>query len=89
MHSKNLIVKLIEQGDNQSTQFNSQAIANTLNALSKWGVLDNQEFEDSRSAFKNLIVKLIEQGDNQSTQFNSQAIANILNALSKWDIKQT
>ena len=59
---KALIIKLIEQGDNQSTQFNSQEIANILNALSKLGVLDNQEFEDSKSTFKNLIIKLKEKG---------------------------
>ncbi len=83
---KALIYKLVEQGIQSSTQFNSQDIANTLNALSKWDVLDNQEFEDSKDKFKTLIVKLIAQGNTISTQFNSQAIASTFNALSKWNV---
>ncbi|OAM05706.1 MAG: hypothetical protein TV41_05785 [Wolbachia endosymbiont of Dactylopius coccus] len=82
---KNLIVKLAEKGNEISKKFNSQYIANTLNALSKWDVFGNK-WNGDQQELKDLIIKLVDQGIQSSTQFNSQAIANTLNALSKWDV---
>ncbi len=86
---KNLIVKLAEKGNEISKKFNSQAIANTLNALSKWDVFGNKWNGDQPKKLKDLIIKLVEQGNQTTDKFNSQEIANTLNALSKLDVLDT
>ncbi|WP_341817236.1 DUF1601 domain-containing protein [Wolbachia endosymbiont (group A) of Agelastica alni] len=83
---KTLIYKLVEQGIQSSTQFNSQAIANTLNALSKWDVLNTEIQQGSKEKCKTLIYKLVQQGNKIFEDSNSQEIANTLNSLSKFDI---
>lgn len=83
---KSLIVNLAKQGKAIYTEFNSQEIANTLNALSKWDVLNTEIQPGSKEKCKTLIYKLVEKGIQSSTQFNSQDIANTFDALYKFGI---
>jgi len=94
---KSFVVNLIDQGNQTNENFSSWDIANILNALSKWNVLDSNKWAgkvevttnnkpeqiDKIDLFKFLIVKLVDQGNSGNDEFKFQEIANILNALSK------
>jgi len=56
-------------------EFNSQEIANTLNALAKFGQRDGK-----------LVEILCEAAKEKLAEFNSQEIANTLNALVRFGV---
>lgn len=94
---KSLIIRLTEEGNKLldtktegNYKFTVWQIANTLNALSKWNVLNNNIWgNDKVHVFKSFIIRLINQGNWLSAEkFNSLAITNILNALSKWHVDE-
>jgi hypothetical protein len=68
------MVRLCEEALNKAASFNSQGIANTLNAMAK--------FEHRHDE---LMVRLCEEALNKAASFNSQDIANTLNAMAKLD----
>ena len=70
---------MIEQGNRASNKFNSQNIANSLNALSKWNI-------ERLKGAKEFVVNLIEQGSQSAKEFSSQEIASSYDALYKFNV---